>query len=99
MGAMSDGQKVYAVFKQGVYRQECGGIFSTLEKAILAANGLAAGDVDEYHTYDVIGFDIDKQSEQLGPGEERGWYSHGDVFDPEIVYRCRNVDGVATKCH
>jgi hypothetical protein len=50
---------VYAVFKEGVYRHECGGIFSTQEAAINAAKFLIAGESDDWHTYSVVPFELD----------------------------------------
>lgn len=50
------GPILYVVFRQGVYRHECGGVFDTLVKAEEAASGLAEEDSDNYHTYEVRPF-------------------------------------------
>ena len=55
---------VFAVFKNGVYRHECGGIFTTFELAKSAALALLRGERDDYHTYDVIYFSLDEQTPQ-----------------------------------
>ena len=47
---------VYAVFKQGVYRHQCGGVTSDKRKAIRWADELAAADIDSYHEYEVVPF-------------------------------------------
>jgi hypothetical protein len=52
--------KLFAVFQQGVYRHECGGIFSTEEKAKDAATRLAMYDCDSYHRYEVYPFNLDR---------------------------------------
>jgi len=56
-------KKVYAVFREGVYRHECGGIFSTEELALKAANELLASEPDDYHEYVVVPFVLDVQGE------------------------------------
>ena len=53
--------KVFAVFQEGVYRHECGGIFSTQEKAEACAKKLLIND-DSYHHYDIIPFEIDTET-------------------------------------
>lgn len=55
---------VYCVFKEGVYRHECGGVFSTLELAEEAANQLAKGDRDLWHEYIVVPFELDALTPQ-----------------------------------
>lgn len=50
---------VFAVFKKGVYRHECGGIFSTIELATEAAHKLITGERDDYHTYEILEFELD----------------------------------------
>ena len=57
---------MYAVFKEGWYRHECGGIFSNLLKAEDALRKLMDGELDNYHDYVVIPFEIDVVVEQLG---------------------------------
>ena len=50
---------MYAVFREGCYRHECGGIFSSLVKAEDAARKLIEWEKDSYHTYEVVPFEID----------------------------------------
>lgn len=73
--------KVYAVFKEGVYRHECGGIFSTLEKAKKAAIYYYDNDIDHHHSYDVIGFNIDEMQSVTGEYE-----SNIDIYEPEVIF-------------
>jgi len=76
---------VYAVFKQGVYRHECGGIFKTKDGAIAAAKSLADGDNDDYHDYTVIPFVIDRAGQQK---KDNNNYNYGPWFDePEEIAR------------
>lgn len=49
---------VFVVFRQGVYRHECGGVFLTLDQAISAAVEHIKTEKDEYHTYTVHEFEI-----------------------------------------
>jgi hypothetical protein len=60
--------KLYAVFKEGVLRHECGGIFSTFKAALDAATNLINGERDSYHTYEVVPFFLNKQTEQTSIG-------------------------------
>lgn len=71
----------YAVFRQGVYRHECGGIFSTEALAQATANALAGGDVDGYHTYEVVPFAMDEPT----PVTAAGGYSP-DLNEARPVY-------------
>jgi hypothetical protein len=50
---------VFAVFQEAVYRHDCDGIFSTLEKAIEVANACAAAG-DGHHEYRVVPFELDQ---------------------------------------
>ena len=73
--------KVYAIFKEGVYRHECGGIFSTLELAKESALVLLSGENDDYHTYSILTFELNAQTTQLD----------GDLTEPGCVFSCRRV--------
>ncbi len=59
--------KVYAVFREGVYRHQCGGIFTSLEIAKHVARACCERDYDGYHTYDVVPFDLDEPVAQACP--------------------------------
>lgn len=55
--------KLFAVFQEGVYRHSCGGIYDSEEKAVAAADRIAAADVDSYHSYDVHPFTLNEDDE------------------------------------
>jgi hypothetical protein len=56
---------LYAVFKEAVYRHECGGIFATLDDAVIAADTLAENDVDNHHIYQVYDFTLNRINRQI----------------------------------
>lgn len=57
------GATVFAVFRGGVYRHECAGIFTTLELAKGAADRLALSEPDGHHDYEVVPFTLDVAGE------------------------------------
>ena len=69
---------VYAVFREGVYRHECLGIFTNTERAIERARECAAGDGDDYHVYQVSAVALDTPVDDLGAlaYECRSEYKH-----------------------
>lgn len=77
--------KLFAVFKQGVYRQGCGGIFSTFDLALEAAKRLCAGERDDYHTYEVVPLVLDVMTTQtarsirMGVASGRAWIDGGEL--------------------
>ena len=68
---------IYAVFKAGVYRHECGGLFSTEKNAIDAARILAQAEPDDYHHFQIVPFELDVQT----PRDVNN--RHGYVANPE----------------
>lgn len=72
---------VYAVFKEGVYRHQCGGVFGTVQEAIIAASELAQEDVDNYHSYDVYGFELGKKLYKQG----------NKIIQPNSLYSARKL--------
>lgn len=77
---------VFAVFKNGAYRAECGGIFSSEEKAKEAALHLASNDRDDYHSYDVCAFDLD---ERLPQDPVTSKWTGGGILEPDPIFSCR----------
>ena len=77
---------VFAVFKQGVYRHECGGIFSTLDEAIKCARALAENDRDEYHSYEVLPFEVDSHVEVTPP---EGIWDSPEIAEPAWIFTIR----------
>ena len=59
MADESTAQRLYAVFKTGVYRHECGGVFSGYASAIDAAVRLIRQERDSYHSYNVMPLLVD----------------------------------------
>lgn len=70
---------VFAVFKKGVYRHECGGIFTTFELAKGAAITLLRGECDDYHNYEIIYFNLDESTSQT-PVEQHGLDYDGNPY-------------------
>ena len=54
--------RVYTVFSVGNYRQQCVGIFSSEELAINAAKEFATLQHDNWHSFEVVPFDLDEKS-------------------------------------
>lgn len=78
--------KVYAVFKEGAYRHECGGIFSTQEAAERAASELINGEKDDHHDYKVFDFKLDAITPQ---DPDNGWVNERPAICRFI--RCKGV--------
>ena len=78
---------VYAVFKEGVYRHECAGIFSALEAAKAVADKWRdAG--DGHHSWTVVPFEVDVAAE--GTADEPDWIKYGDnLAEPKAVYETK----------
>ena len=47
---------LYVIFKRGVYRHECGGVFDSLEGAERARVSLLEWEADSYHEYEIVPF-------------------------------------------
>lgn len=90
--------KVYAVFKTGVYRHECAGIFSTIDAADAAAERCISGERDDYHNYKVVEFELDAVTPQT-PLVKRpvGMVCGGDLEEDEALCTWSRVNGVASK--
>jgi hypothetical protein len=76
--------KLFAVFREGIYRHECVGIFSTRKKAATAADTAANKDVDGYHTYAVVPFYQDKERPMKSTK-----YQSPDIIELKTVYSAR----------
>lgn len=87
---------VYLVFKTGVYRHECGGVFSTLERAREAAQKFLDGEPDAYHDYEISKFTLDVPTEQTPKsGKPNAHYtqSGGQLFEDEAVEVISRIPG------
>ena len=78
--------KVYAVFKQAVYRHECCGIFTTEPLAEACALSVAEHE-DGHHEVHVVPFDLDAPG-ALVPAGDDGW-PMAEVLEPSssVIYR------------
>ncbi len=87
---------IYAVFREGVYRHECVGVFSSQEKAEDAARAVVAVERDDWHSYRVHPFELDAAG-----AFEPGPYEYADsVAEPDAVSefkKARQVTGAF--CH
>jgi hypothetical protein len=54
---------VYMVFRVGIYRHECGGIYTHKDRAIEVARVLIAAENDDHHHYEIVPFQFDTQPE------------------------------------
>jgi hypothetical protein len=82
--------ELFAVFKVGTYRHECGGIFSSLELATEAAKALAAGERDEHHSYEIIPFELNERTPQSpvsspNPHRAGNFWCGGELDEPDAV--------------
>ena len=78
---------IYAVFKKGVYRHECGGLFSSPEKAIEAAKTLAHAEPDDYHCFEIVPFELDIQTPR-DVNDQSGYYAtpEGEIAEPKACF-------------
>lgn len=79
--------EVFAVFKQGVYRHECGGVFSTKDLAVAQADFLARNDYDRYHDYEVVPFNLD----DAPPHVQSRWGA--EIPESAVVYSVNKPRG------
>lgn len=86
--------ELYAVFKDGVYRHECGGIFDDIELAKSAARKLIGGERDDYHNYEVVPFELNKithQTEVVSRGG--GKCDGGNLEERNAIFWVKRVGG------
>lgn len=72
---------VYAVFREGIYRHECVGVFSSQERAEDAARAVVAVERDSYHTYRVYPYELDVAG-AFALGE---WSGEDSVAEPDHI--------------
>lgn len=80
---------VYAVFREGVYRHECAGVFSTEAIAKAMADALAEYEADDYHEYVVIPFEVGVAGVVSADGKR--------ISEPDKVYSVRK-SGETCEC-
>ena len=82
--------KIYVVFRNGVYRHECGGIFSTFELAKSAAKCLLEGEPDDYHYYDIVMFELDMQTTHM----QTSVIDYGELAESKPICTLTRNDGI-----
>ena len=70
--------QVFVILRSAVYCHGCGGVFSTLEAAKVAAGILAEREPDDHHCYDVIPFEVDAAVQM-----DEDW---GMMDEPNSIY-------------
>ena len=93
-----ESMNLFAVFKEGVYRHQCGGIFDDSEKAKEAAEKLRDGERDVYHEYVVVPFILNEITEQTETKEANvngfRFYVGGNLNESPAIFEvgCRSFD-------
>jgi hypothetical protein len=82
---------LYAVFKTSVYRHECAGIFTTIEKAKDAAIKCLRGERDEHHYYEISSFVLDEITPQSPVPEKR--LIGGELIENDPILRFKMING------
>jgi len=72
---------MYAVFREGIYRHACAGIFTHRKTAIEVADKLKAQERDDYHAFTVVPFTIDVATKC-----SRQPVSKGELQERDAVY-------------
>lgn len=72
---------LYALFREGVYRHECGGIFKTPDAAKLAIESLTQQEPDHYHNWICVPFDLNKE---VTTNNASDWYEF-EINEPEPI--------------
>lgn len=86
--------ELFCVFQEGIYRHQCGGVFSTLDKAIAAAKKLIAEEWDDYHEYTLVPFVLDEVSPQvMGAGL---FSDRNNLCEPDEIAHLSRSSGVIT---
>jgi len=73
--------ELFALFRHGCYRHECGGIFSSKEKAAAAKVSLEGQEPDEYHNWVCVPFVLDEETKTNG-APSWGFF---EVFEPNEI--------------
>ena len=78
--------KLFVVHKEGVYRHECGGVFSEYSRAVEAAIALASGDRDSYHAYEVRHYILNVVTQQDAVRQESYGQWGGDLVESDALF-------------
>lgn len=74
---------VYAVFKEAIYRHECGGVFDSLQKASDAAAYLLSREKDNHHRFVVHRFLMNRITPHMDTGD---WFDFLDEEEPLVTF-------------
>lgn len=76
---------VFAVFREGIYRHECGGVFDTIEEAVAAADLRRKAEPDDHHHYVVVPFVLNSIT-PCKDEQGQGMFKDGELNEPAAVY-------------
>ena len=79
--------KLFVVHKEGIYRHECGGVFSEYSRAVDAAIALANGDTDSYHTYEVRQYFLNVVTAQEPFRVESYGRFGGEMTEADVLFK------------
>lgn len=82
---------LFAAFFQGVYRHECIGIFSTVERAEEGARAALGRLPDDYHSAEIVEFELDVPTPSK---KDIGWGTR--TVEPAPILRLLRECGVIT---
>lgn len=77
---------VYVIFKEGVYRKECGGVFSNLLDAVKEAINFRNNEPDNSHAYYVLPQTLDTPAQQVGKNFWDQSRDVGDIIEPQCYF-------------
>lgn len=86
--------QLFAVFREGVYRQECGGIFSSFDAAVSATTELITNEPDDYHSYVVMPFELDATTKR---DDHRLVDLYGSLKEPKELMIITRKNGEVTE--
>lgn len=61
---------LYALFREGIYRHECGGVFTDIDSAKAAIKKLRDSEPDDYHSWKCIAFEPNKVTPVYSSGDK-----------------------------
>jgi hypothetical protein len=73
--------QIFVILKEGVYRHECCGVYTTEEIAAESARALAEADSDDYHSYIVIPYTVNQLPKTI-----KGYYN--SINEPDEIFKC-----------
>ncbi len=71
---------LYLVFKEGAYRHECLGAFDSRMVAMQTAMSASITDVDDYHSYSVVPFELNTVTPKIGASVWSAYDEPKEIF-------------------